>query len=261
MGMSNESIKRLNFKVWQIHENVKLNTDYKPVEYTKLEFNKTVLPVNSMSIEHWATQDSHAKDFLSVLEYAASRGDAILNSGKLYWTPTKTVKRFNKDVDVSLHRRLIIPFYWKGEIVGWTARAIFPTRDRYYSDMPPNYIFNTEVADNDWKYLLVNEGPLDAIANNGVAMLGDKMSPEQIQWLNHTGKTIIVVPDREKQGGNLVDIAVKEGWYVSFPRWDAGVKDSAAAAQKYGKLYTIWSIIDTITNNRLEINVKRQYLK
>lgn len=255
LGVSSQSIKRINFKVWQLHETVKINSDYKPPEYSKLEFSKKSLPKLANTIEYWATQDSHSKDFLEVLEYAAARGDAILNSGKLYWTPEKGSSQ------ISLNRRLLIPFHWKGEIVGWTARAIFPTRDRYYSDMPPNYIFNTEVVENDWKYLFVNEGPLDALANNGVAMLGDKVSPEQIQWLNHCGKTIVVVPDRVSQGGALVDVAVKEGWHVSFPRWDSGIKDSADAAQKYGKLYTIWSIIDTITNSRLEINVKRQYLK
>jgi hypothetical protein len=92
-------------------------------------------------------------------------------------------------------------------------------------------------------------------------MLGDKISAEQVQWIKQTGKTPIVVPDRQDEGGNLVDIALREGWYVSFPRWEADVKDAADAAKRYGRLYTIWSLIDARTQNKLQIKIERQRLR
>jgi hypothetical protein len=88
--------------------------------------------------------------------------------------------------------------------------------------------------------------------------LGDHLSLDQCQWLNNTGKKIIVLPDREKEGGALVDIALRENWFVSFPPWDTDVKDAADASKKYGKLYTLWSVLDSRTNNKLNINIRRQ---
>jgi DNA primase len=182
----------------------------------------------------------------------SSRGDDILLGGDFYWTPNKAN---------SLNRRIIIPFYWENEVVGWTARVIDNSSPmRYFSEVQPRYLFNTDAIKNDWEYIFICEGPFDGIAINGIAMLGDKVMPDQARWLNQTGKKIIVVPDRVEQGGKLVDVALSEGWHVSFPRWDQGIKDAADAVKAYGKLYTVWSIIDAMTKNKLEIGVRRQRL-
>lgn len=251
-GVQQEDLRKLEFKIWQVRETAKLDPEYIKKEWVKLDFHEVLLPEGAQPFSHWIEQPEHDQNFIDVLTYLAGRGDDILTGYDYYWTPSK---------ENDLNRRVIIPFRWDGKLVGWTARAIFPTRTRYYTNVQTNYFFNTEAIKPDWEYLLVNEGPIDGIAVNGIAMLGDKISPEQIQWLNHTGKTIIVVPDREKNGGALVDVALREGWHVTFPKWDAGIKDAAEAVKAYGKLYTIWSIIDARTNNRLQINIERQRLK
>lgn len=247
-GMPNDEYKKLNFKAWQMKE--QSQAGIAPVrEYTKLEFKPESLPAGAKPFSHWLEQPNIDRNFLEVAQYMAERGESVLTGYEFYWTP------HGKE---SLNRRAIIPFHWQGQVVGWTARAIFPTKTRYYGDTPVNYLFNTESIDNDRKYIIVTEGVLDAIAVEGVSTLGDKMTPDQCQWLNQTGKEIIVLPDREKMGGALVDTAIQQGWCVSFPRWDKGVKDAAAAAVVYGKLYTMWSVIDAKTNNRLDINTRRK---
>jgi hypothetical protein len=250
MGMPTDEVKKLDFKAWQIksqHEQGEPTVR----EYTRLEFKETTLPLGAQPLSHWLSQPTIDPDCLAVAQYLADRGEAVLAGYEYYWTPNKKN---------NLNRRLLIPFLWEGKTVGWTARAIFPTKERYYGDTPLNYLFNTQVITHQRKFILLNEGVLDATAIDGVGTMGDKITPDQCQWLNHTGKEIIVLPDREKNGGALVDVAIQQGWNVSFPRWDKGVKDAAQATQMYGKLYALWSVIDARTNNRLEINVKRKML-
>lgn len=251
-GVQDEELKKINFKIWQLHETAKADPTYVQKEWVKLDFTEVELPKGARPIIELVESGCADRNFLEVLGYLADRGEELLTSFEYYWTPSR---------ENDLNRRVIIPFRWQGKVVGWTARAIFPTRYRYYTSVQPNYIFNTEVVENEWKYLFLNEGPFDGIASNGIALLGDKITSEQIQWIKHTGKIPVVIPDREKQGGALVDAALKEGWYVSFPKWDPGIKDAADAVKRYGRLYTVWSIIDAMTNNRLQINIERQRLK
>lgn len=252
MGLPSDELKKLNFRIWQLRETAKLTEDIKPREYVKLEFEERSLPKGAQPLSYWLEQGTTDPNFLEVLAYLNGRGDEILTGCDYYWTP---------ETENDLNRRIIIPFRWEGKLVGWTGRAAFPTGRRYYSEVQPQYFFNSELAQNDWEYLFVVEGPFDGIAISGVAMLGDKLTEEQIRWLNHTGKTIIVVPDMVDAGGILVDVATQQGWHVSFPEWDKGIKDAADAVKTYGRLYTIWSIIDARTKDRLSISVKRQRLR
>lgn len=252
MGMPDEQIKKLGFNIWQANQQMRLDVNYKPKEYVALDFKPAALPPGARPVLELLAENCEDPNYLLVMEYLLSRGDDIFEGYDYYWTPNKTG---------DMNRKLIIPFKWKGQIVGYTARACFPTKHRYFSDVQGDYIFNTEVTENDWEYLFVCEGPFDAIAINGVAVLGGTIGENQVRWLKQTGKNIIVVPDMEKGGGPLVDTAVKEGWRVSFPKWDKGIKDGADAVKAYGKLYTVWSIIDAQVENRLEINVRRQRLR
>lgn len=251
-GATQDDIRKLDFNAWQIRETKKVDPAYIVKEWVKLDFPEKKLPEGSKPISEWIQDGTYSPSFLSVVEYLADRGEDLMLGYDYYWNPT---------TENDLNRRLLIPFKWDDKIVGYTARAIFPTRNRYYSDVPTGYIFNTQVLKNDWEYLFINEGPLDGIASRGIGMLGDQISPDQIKWITQTGRTPIVVPDREKEGGKLVDVALKEGWYVSFPKWSKDIKDAAAAAKAYGQLYTIWSLIDAKTNNKLQINIERQRLR
>lgn len=257
LGMPSEKLNRLEFDVSLLRkimlESGGQETGYTRAHMAKMEFEPRSLPLSAKPINFWLEENLEDQDFIEALAYLAGRGDEILLGNDYYWSPDRTDH---------LNHRVIIPFYWENEIVGWTGRIVnSASTRRYYTEVQPHYIFNTEAIKDDWEYLFVTEGPFDGIAINGVSMLGDKVTAEQALWLNQTGKTIIVVPDRTNQGGRLVDTALTEGWHVAFPSWDAGIKDAADAVRAYGKLYAIWSIIDARTKNRLEIGVKRQRLK
>ena len=76
----------------------------------------------------------------------------------------------------------------------------------------------------------------------------------------HWAGEIVLVPDRDKAGQKLIDDALEYGWSVSFPEWEADVKDINAAVIRYGRLFTLKSIIDTKQTNRLKINLMRKRL-
>jgi hypothetical protein len=247
MALPDEELKKIKFKIWQLKENAPKASAETKATWVKFEFFEKELPKNAKPFSYWIEQESYHPEFLKVLDYMSSRGNHILTAWDYWWTP-----------DRALNGRVIIPFTWDNKVVGCTSRATFPTKYRYLNDMPTNYMFNTESIKHENEFIILVEGPFDAIAINGVATLGDHLSLDQCQWLNNTGKKIIVLPDREKEGGALVDIALRENWFVSFPPWDTDVKDAADASKKYGKLYTLWSVLDSRTNNKLNINIRRQ---
>ena len=258
LGMPAEKLMRLHFTVAELRKemlaNGQLNLETALPSINPMPtFDERVLPKGAMPVSMWLEEGCEDPAFIEAVSYLAGRGDEILLGNEYYWTP-ETTSGWNN--------RIIIPFFWEGEIVGYTGRLVNGGEGRrYMSDTQPHYIFNTEKIKTDWQYLFITEGPFDAIAVNGAAMLGDKSTAEQIAWVNRSGKVPIVVPDRTNQGGKLVDTALTEGWHVSFPSWDDGIKDAADAVLAYGKLYAVWSIIDARTKNRLEIGVKRQRLK
>jgi hypothetical protein len=45
-------------------------------------------------------------------------------------------------------------------------------------------------------------------------------------------------------------------WGVSYPKWDIDIKDASAAAEKYGRLLTTHSIIDSAVYGKEAIELK-----
>jgi hypothetical protein len=215
-------------------------TSYEPI------FDEKSLPVGAIDILEALEEHSDNPLLLDVVQYALSRGERILQDGyKYYWT--------NKQPHNS---RLLVPFYHKEKIVGWVGRSIDPKNTmRYFADTQPNYLFNNHrLYDKNRKYIFLVEGVFDALSIDGVATLGAKMTTEQSIWLKESGKQIIVLPDRHISGKPLVDLAVKHDFKVSFPNWDSDIKDANDAVLRYGKLWTIKSIIDNATDNKMKIN-------
>jgi hypothetical protein len=64
------------------------------------------------------------------------------------------------------------------------------------------------------------------------------------------------VPDRDRSGKRLLDKALEYGWAVSFPLWEPDVKDCADAHQRYGKLYTLRSILADTETSALKIKLR-----
>ena len=83
---------------------------------------------------------------------------------------------------------------------------------------------------------------------------------EQAHLIDKLGKRVIVCPDKDKAGVELIDQALELGWEVSFPDWHTSCKDAADAVLRYGRLATIKSIIDCATNNKIKIQVKSKMI-
>ncbi len=224
-------------------------------------FAPTPLPSGSRPIDEWVAEGCTEADFLAVCEYLLTRGDEVAAWAGYHWSPAS---------EDGLRRRLIIPFEHRGQMVGYTARSIDPgVEPRYVSRKQPDFLFNNCVLEKrKRKYLIVVEGAFDALAVDGVALLGSTVTARQAAWLKSTGQTVIIVPDRDEAGEKLIDAAVHHGWRVAFPCtkcgrpwWDRDVKDVAEATKRYGRLWTTLSLIKSSTPDASEIEIAKRLFR
>ena len=119
------------------------------------------------------------------------------------------------------------------------------------------------------KFVIVSEGPFDAMAIDGVAVLSNECSEVQADIIDSLGREVIVVPDFDiKQvkgrtvwaGAKLIEQAIEYGWSVSFPLWSETIKDVSDAVRAYGKLFTLKAVIEGRQSSRLKIELLRKKL-
>jgi DNA primase len=164
-------------------------------------------------------------------------------------------------------KRLVIPFVYDGEIVGWSGRHINPPNKRtpkYLNEnLPPDFVFNVDPQlDPHRKIVIVNEGYVDAIVTGGVAFLSQELSDAQARQISNLADRVILCPDRDRDGAHSVETAIQHGWDVTFPPWARGIKDAGSAAQRYGRLATVASIIQYAEHNKIKIKAQAKlYLK
>ena len=156
--------------------------------------------------------------------------------------------------------RLIIPFIFENRIVGYTARKLGEGKPKYISEQTPGYVFNldaqTHIKWNDERYVLIVEGPMDALSTGGVAILGAEIMDKQAMLINKLGMTPVLVPDRDVDGLRSIEQALANKWKVSLPNWHQDIKDANDAVRKYGRLWTLKSIIDGIETNELKVKLR-----
>lgn len=167
----------------------------------------------------------------------------------------------SKTVAHNLNRRVIIPFTWHNEVIGYTARSWDPAvKPKYFSNYEPNYVFNIDRQQPDWKFVIVTEGPFDAMSINGVAVLSNECSEIQADIIDSLGREVIVVPDSDRAGAQLIDHAVEYGWTVSFPIWQETCKDINEAVVRYGRLFVLKTILEARETSRLKIELRKRKL-
>ena len=213
------------------------------------KFVSKELPPKSKPIHEWADYKALEpggidKDLFKVLEYIAAR-KLNLNDYDFHWTP-----------EAGYRDRLIIPFYYREKVVGYTARKVVESKVKYLSEQQPGYVFNIDEQTDDRKYVVAVEGPIDAIAIDGVALLGSEIKEQQTALLNSLGKHVIVVPDRDEAGQKLVYDAMEAGWSVSMPDWSQDIGDANDAVRKYGRLHTLYSIVKNAEESQLKIKLR-----
>ena len=186
------------------------------------------------------------QSLVPVLEYLHTRS-LYLEDYDFYWTSEE-----------GFANRLIIPFKFKGQIVGYTARKIIEGKPKFISEQQPGYVFNLDAQLYNKKFVIVCEGPFDAIAIGGVALLGAEVKAGQHLLINQLGKEVIYVPDRDQAGLETVEKILDQGfnWSVSMPDWADGIKDINDAVQTYGKIYTLLSIVQAKESMPLKIQLR-----
>jgi hypothetical protein len=254
-GASENEIKRLVIDAIRVKDIVSPDTVIEEVE--PIDFKPRPLP-------------DEAQDFFTLNTFYTLNDDKDVPQGyhnavlyisnrlidfqkyPFYWTP---------ETQYNLHKRVIIPFTWKGNIIGYSARAFDDTvKPKYHSNYEPNYVFNVDKQKNDSKFVIVSEGPFDAMAVDGVAVLSNECSEIQADIIDSLGREVIVVPDGDKSGKKLIDDALEYGWSVSFPIWQKDYKDVSEAVEKLGKLFVLKSIIEAKETGRLKIELLRKRL-
>lgn len=167
----------------------------------------------------------------------------------------------SKRTEHNLNRRVIIPFTWQGRLIGYTSRAWDPAiKPKYYSQYESNYVYNMDRQSADAKFVIVVEGPFDAMAIDGVAILSNECNEMQADIIDTLNREVILVPDADRAGSRLITNAIDYGWAVSFPVWLETCKDVNEAVVKYGALFVLQTILDAKETGRLKIELKRKKL-
>lgn len=208
------------------------------------KFFDKALPLGAKPILEWI-KEPPPEALGSVVQYLYDRGFTI-DDYDWYWTDEK-----------GFDDRLIVPFYFQNRLVGYTARLCRERKTvKYISEQQPGYVFNLDHQNFDRKFVLVTEGPLDAICLDGVAVMSNEIGPQQRHLISRLQREVIVVPDKDAAGIKMIEQAIEWGWSVSLPEWDEGIKDVNDAVRHYGKLYTIWSIVQAKESMPLKIQLR-----
>lgn len=258
LGAEQNDIQRLAIESLRIKDLIDPKNLPAPEEIT---FEKRSLPKEALNflslVEFYELADKpYPKGFVDAVKYANSR-QIDLEKYEFFWS---------SEVEHKLSHRVIVPFKYKGEIVGYSARALVDgIQPKYYSDHPGNFVFNLDNQYQENKFVIVCEGPFDAMSIDGVSTQTNDISDQQADLIEGLGKKVIVVPDFDKHvsksgktvwpGEQLVNRAIEYGWAVSFPIWHETCKDINDAVVKYGKLFVLKSILAATETNSLKIRL------
>jgi hypothetical protein len=257
LGADDTDIKRLVIEAIRVRELVAPEEVKAEAEEEKIDFKARDLPESAVSFR--AMMSHHLlDDFKNV--------PGLLNSAVNYTNLRKMdYDRYDflwtDSTEHSLHQRVIIPFVWQGRTIGYTARAVTDgVKPKYYSNYEPNFVFNINNQLPDSKFVIVCEGPFDAMSIDGVAVLNNECNETQADIIESLGREVIVVADADKAGAKMINNAIEYGWSVSFPVWLETCKDVNEAVVKYGKLFVLKTILDSKQSSKLKIELMKKRL-
>ena len=252
LGASDDLVKELVFEALKTE-----SIEYQPETYKpKVAFTEKELPEGAMPLSEWGNfidgelEEKIGEDYTNVLRYLVDRGYDNPFNYDFHWSPVDGYKD-----------RVIIPFRYDGKIVGHTARKVREGKPKYLSDQHPFFVFNVDEQIEDNRYIFVCEGPFDALSIGGVALLTNDIADQQARIIDSLGKEVIVIPDQDEAGYNLINKAIHYNWAVAFPSWDDSIKDCADAVLKYGKLFTIVDAIQTSVRGEIKIEMHKRRLE
>jgi hypothetical protein len=218
----------------------------KPVNF---DLEPRELPQDCLTIQEWVLAGCEDPELLAVATYILDRGF------QLDWYP------WMWSAGNGYRDRVIIPFYDKDRVVGWTGRKIKEGAPKYLTTAQPGYVFNLDRQEYDRKYVIVVEGQFDAIAIDGCAIMHNDPNETQIARIRALGKEVIIVPDNDRPGAKLISAAINNNWSVSLPDWGDDVKDVADAVKKYGRLYTLLTILKYREHGQIKLTMIKKRIE
>lgn len=244
LGMPDSEIQKLSLEALREHdEQPKIKKQF------SFELEERALPHNCKTVGEWISSGCQEPDLIAVINYILDRG---MDYDWYDWMWS----------DENGYRdRVILPFYHDNKIVGYTGRKIKEGKPKYLTTTQPGYVFNLSAQDRHRKYVIVTEGQFDAIAIDGVAIGHNDPNEVQVARLNALGREVIVVPDRDKPGAQLLKSAIDNNWSASLPPWGDDIKDVADAVKKYGRLYTLTAILHYRDKNQIKIQLLKKKLE
>jgi hypothetical protein len=255
LGADDNTVRRLVIDAVRLKDLVAPEQVEEPTE--EIKFEARALPAEARELNELnafyllGNYQSVPTEYFAAVEYAAQR-NLDINKYKFYWTPEEAY---------NMHRRLVIPFYYQQQLIGYTARAIADgVKPKYYSSHPADFVFNLDTQQPDWRFVLVCEGPIDAMSVDGVAVSGAEISDQQAELIDRLQREVVVVPDSDRTGQRLIDRAIELGWTVSFPVWMETCKDINEAVSRYGKLFVVKAILEARETNKLKIEIRKKRL-
>lgn len=253
-GVSQHDIQRINLELMREEETAHLLNplpdaapDFKP-DWPEIE-----LPNGSQLLMESDPVNIH-KNFEAGLTMLSDRQ-------LLHWTDWAYTSS-----DFKYRKRIILPYRYNGKIVGYTARYIGDPpgskTPKYLNTKPPHHVFNIDQQKPDRKFVIATEGDFDAISIDGVALGSNSVSDEQASLIQQLHRHVILLPDADKAGNDLIEPAIKHGWSVSFPEWMEQYKDANSASCALGRVFVLRSVLDAITSNPTKIRVlSKKYLR
>lgn len=241
-GIDTEQVQRWSLE--SLEKRDLIETLLEPTQRKRLEFKKKELPDGAVLVN----PDDHTHS--TYVKYLHKRG---LKTTDYPFMVTPRAGGRNRN-------RIIVPYTHRNVIVGHTSRYCDNKTPKYINDQQPGYVFGYDLQRPEWSIAIVVEGIFDALSINGLAVMHNTISPEQQLVISGLNKRVIVVPDHDTAGMELMHRALECGYSVSLPQWHPGVKDVNDAVVKYGKLPTLLSIIQCATTSAIKLEMRRRKL-
>jgi len=242
IGVDNVDIERLNLESLKRKSLLDLTTERNQIRQVDVEFEETAVPEGVELIDPSSTDHQRYVDYLSkrniVLAYP-----------------------FLVDKQRKPRDRIVIPYTYKGRIVGHTSRYLDDRMPKFINSQQPGYVFGYDLQKPNWTSAIVVEGIFDALSISALAVMHDEISPQQVQMLKQLKRRIIVVPDQDKAGLRLIDRAVENKFEVSIPDWPDDVKDVNDAVVKYGVTSTLLQIHKNAEKSKIKIEMFKKRLQ
>ena len=206
-----------------------------------IEPKELLLPSSFISLKDIPLKNKWAQVAYAYLESRKIDADAYT----FFLSMKKTDKWF---------KRLIIPFYKDKKLIYYTGRDLTgKARKKYENPLVErdNVIFNFDLLlDYEETPLYIVEGVIDALSiPNCIAIIGNKLTEGQIEWINRSNRQKIFIPDKVK-GLQSAYSAIDLGWSISTPEI-ADCNDINDAVVEFGRLYVIKSIRDNIRDGEM----------